>query len=80
MSLFKKTPQPVIAPPKTVASITEGLNGTLAELEQHAEHQVAQANFQKSVAQRALAAADEHAAESALATKVAGNIRALLGT
>jgi hypothetical protein len=78
MSLFKKTALPVVAP-KSVASITEGLSDTLAELEAHAEDQRTQAAFQKAMAERALTVADEHKAESELATKVAGNIKALLG-
>lgn len=78
MSLLKKS-TPLVAPPKTVASITAGLSDTLAELQAHAEHQTSQAAFQKSMAERALLAADEHEAESELAIKVAGNIKALLG-
>ncbi|WPH57719.1 hypothetical protein [Mycobacterium phage WXIN] len=79
MSLFKKSAPLVVAPPKTVASITAGLSDTLAELEAHAEHQTSQATFQESVAERALQAANEHKAESKQAIKVAGNIKALLG-
>lgn len=78
MSLFKKAP-PALVAPKSVASITAGLSDTLAELEAHAEDQTAQAAFQKAMAERALRTADEHKAESELATKVAGNIKALLG-
>ncbi|QXO14288.1 hypothetical protein SEA_CHASER_49 [Mycobacterium phage Chaser] len=78
MSLFKKSP-PVVAP-KSVASITAGLSDTLAELEAHAEDQTGQAAFQKVMAERALIAAEEHEAESELALKVAGNIKALLGS
>ncbi|QFG10282.1 hypothetical protein J4U00_gp053 [Mycobacterium phage DyoEdafos] len=77
MSLFKKS-APVFAP-KSVASITAGLSDTLAELEAHAEDQTSQAAFQKAMADQALTAAAEHAAESELALKVAGNVRALLG-
>ena len=79
MSLFKKSKPPVFEAPKSVASITAGLGDTLAELEAHAEHQTAQAAFQKAMAERALCVAAEHTAESELATKVAGNVRALLG-
>lgn len=78
MSFFKK-PAPVYTPPKSVASITEGLSTTLTELEAHASEQTAKAELQQEFAARALAAADEHTAESVLAVKVAGNIRALLG-
>lgn len=79
MGLFKKSAPPVLATPKTVATITEGLSDTLAELEAHAEDQTTKAAFQKAMAERALRVADEHKAESELATKVAGNIKALLG-
>lgn len=81
MSLFKKN-TPVVLPvaaPKSVASITAGLSDTLAELETHAEEQAARVAFQQAVAAQALAAADEHKAESNLAIKVAGNIKTLLG-
>lgn len=78
MSFFKKN-TPVVKPPKSVASITAGLSDTLADLEAHAEDQVAKAAFQRSMAERALLAADEHQAESELATTVAGNVKALLG-
>lgn len=77
MGLFKKRKPPVA--PKSVASITAGLSDTLTELEAHAENQTRQAAFQKSMAEHALRAADEHEAESELATKVAGNIKTLLG-
>ncbi len=69
----------MISAPKSVASITEGLNDTLAELEAHAEDQTAQAALQKAMAEQALSAADAHKVESELATRVAGNIKALLG-
>ncbi|UVF61227.1 hypothetical protein SEA_DUNCANSLEG_51 [Mycobacterium phage DuncansLeg] len=80
MSLFKKPAAPVVVKaPKTVASITAGLTDTLAELEAHADEQTTQAEAQRQMAEYALAAADKHAAESELAVKVAGNIKALLG-
>lgn len=79
MSLFKKSTPVVAAPPRSVASITAGLSDTLAELEAHADDQTTQAEAQRQMAEYALAAAEKHKAESELATKVAGNIKALLG-
>ncbi|ALY07375.1 hypothetical protein SEA_MKALIMITINIS3_55 [Mycobacterium phage MkaliMitinis3] len=78
MALFKKS-APVIAPPKTVASITAGLSDTLAELEAHAEDQVSKAEFQKAMADQAMAAAAEHTSESERALTVAQNLKGLLG-
>ncbi|QFG14291.1 hypothetical protein PBI_TOURACH_53 [Mycobacterium phage Tourach] len=77
MALFKK-PVPVVAPPKSVASITAGLSDTLAELEAHADHQAEQVSFQNMLAEQARNAAKAHEVEHDKALKVAGNIRALL--
>lgn len=78
MGLFKKPAPPAYTPPKTVASITAGLSDTVADLETLAAGEAQSASLRREVAAQALAAADAHDAESALATKVAGNIRALL--
>lgn len=78
MGIFKKAALPVVALPRSVASITAGLSDTLAELEAHSEDSNVSAAFQRELAERALFAADEYKAESELAAKVAGNIRALL--
>ncbi|QNO01080.1 hypothetical protein [Mycobacterium phage CELFI] len=77
MALFKKA-APVFVAPKSVASITEGLSDTLAELEAHAEDQAQQVSFQNMLAAQARNAAKEHEVEHDKALKVAGNIRALL--
>ncbi|OYN81709.1 hypothetical protein [Mycolicibacterium sphagni] len=79
MGVFKnKRALPAPVAPKSVASITAGLNDTLAELEAHAEDQTTQAERQKRWADNALRAAAEHEAEVIQARKIAGNIKALL--
>lgn len=70
MSLFKN---------KTVESITAKLNSTVADLEVHAEEQLAKAYLKKAEAEAAHVAHEAHVAEHALATKVANNIKGLLG-
>ncbi|ALF00360.1 hypothetical protein SEA_ARCHIE_54 [Mycobacterium phage Archie] len=77
MALFKKS-VPVVAPPKSVASITAGLSDTLAELEAHADDQAEQVSFQNMLAAQARNAAKAHEVEHDKARKIAGNIKALL--
>lgn len=64
---------------KSVESITGKLNSTVSELEAHAAEQAAKAAAQKALAVTAQVAAQAHTAEHALATKIAGNIKSLLG-
>jgi len=64
---------------KSVETITAKLSSTVAELERHAEDQLAKADLQKAVAAAAELAHGAHKAEHELAKKVAGNIKALLG-
>lgn len=71
MSLFNKS--------KSVETILGTLTGTVAELERHADDQLVKAHAQSEAARLAQFAHDEHKAEHALAKKVAGNIKALLG-
>lgn len=71
MSLIKKS--------KSVDSITAKLNSTVAELESHAQAQLARAAVERAKAAAAKLAHEAHTAEHDRAKLVASNIKALLG-
>lgn len=64
---------------KSVASITSSLHDTVAELEAHMEDMMGKAEQKSLAAAKALKERAEHEAEGASASKVAQNIKALLG-
>lgn len=73
MSLFSKNAF------KSVETITAKLADTVRELEAHAEAQLNNAQVKKAEAAAARLAHEAYVAEHELATKVAGNIKKLLG-
>jgi hypothetical protein len=64
---------------KSVASITAHLHDTVAELEAHMSTQYAKAADKSAAAAKALKERVAHEEEAAAASKVAQNIKALLG-
>lgn len=64
--------------PKNVETITATLHATVAELEGHAENQLAHAARKAAIANAATAARDAHHVEHEKAKAVAANIKALL--
>jgi hypothetical protein len=66
--------------PKNVETITAKLHDTVAELERHAEDQLLEADYQLVRRDAANLAHEVHKAEHALAKRVAGNIKTLLGS
>lgn len=64
---------------KSVASITAHLHETVAELEAHMGDMYAKAADKSVAAAKALKEREQHVEEAAAASKVAQNIKALLG-